>query len=347
MTYPKIPDKDGTEERHWHNTNAWSERARTVEDLHTPSRSPTTSSNYQTPTNTGTTGREYAPLDDLQKRSQAAEGRREVDRFVKEIQEWLEWDAEYADSQLVHGLSIDTVRSLSSIQEVLTMCNTDDEMENGEHDDADQQTGHFFSPWSGPTKENENLAETVRNMSRTNVILAEENRTLKAHIAHSSRTQPPALGDTGLEDSIHAPAHLRTFTKSANPNPIVPGRKAHTHTRGTPTDTPRSQPTAPTQRHHKSRLVIHFTPRLDQKLQTPGSNRSRDQRGPPQPHTPGPSKRLRQRHDHFRSKRNPDCHSRQQLHRSRPRTPLHAHLKDSSRRGAIRFRPSQCRQTTI
>jgi len=168
------------------------------------------------------------------------------------------------DSQIINNLPTTTIEMISSIQDLIKMYHDDEEMKDGEHDDT--TCGHDSTNRSGITKENENLTETVRNMSRTNIILAEENRELKSLLTSSARPQPPTPG-IGLEGSIHAPTPHATITKSANPVPIIPPRKDRTPTKNT--IPPRSQPTTPTQRHHKSRLVIHFTPPIESKALRP------------------------------------------------------------------------------
>lgn len=262
---PKLPDKDGTFERH--NTGVTPERSRRTNGSHNRGQSPLNTLPYdQNTAETNTSRRDHAPHDERQKRLQAAEGQAEVDRFVEEIQDWLDWDAEYADSLLIRNLSLITTGRLANIQEMLIVCCGDEEMKDGEYVDADRGSDHLPSR-SGLMKENENLTETVRNMSRTNVILAEENRMLKAQRDRSLHTQIPS--GVRLEDSIHAPTYCNALTKSANPNPITPVCKDRIHTKHTPP--PQSQPTSPTQQHHKSRLVVHCTPRIDPKtIRPPG-----------------------------------------------------------------------------
>jgi hypothetical protein len=208
---------------------------------------------------------EYIPLDENQKQSKAVVGQAEVAHYVKKIQDWIDWDIEYADSLLICDLPWSTVETLSNILEVIKTCHRDEDMIDGESDDPPSVPD--IPARSGLSKENEDLAETVRNMSRTNVILAEENRILKAQINHTPIPQTPSPADAGLEGSIHAPAPSNTFTKSANPVPITPSRK-----KGAPaknTIQPRAQPTSPTQCHHKSRLIIHFEPHIEQETLRP------------------------------------------------------------------------------
>src|SRR5271154_375004 len=180
--------------------------------------------------NTDVIPRNNTPLDDNQKQIQAAAGLADITFHVNQIQEWLEWDAVCMDSQIINNLPTTTIEMISSIQDLIKMYHDDEEMKDGEHDDT--TCGHDSTNRSGITKENENLTETVRNMSRTNIILAEENRELKSLLTSSARPQPPTPG-IGLEGSIHAPTPHATITKSATPVPITPPRKDRTPTKNT------------------------------------------------------------------------------------------------------------------
>ena len=218
-TSPKTPDKGGTDRGP--KAKVTPERSQsTPSDSHNQSPSPT---NHLT-ADTDAIHRDHPPLNSHQKRQQAAIGQTEVDHLVEEIQKWLDWDAEFTDCILVHNLSPVTISRLTHIQEILILCCNDEEMQDGEHDVPDRWSDNSASPRERATEVNDYHTETIRNLSRANVILAEEIRTLKTEHAHT-HLHPQTPNNAGLGDSIHVPTHRKTFTKSANPIPITPEPK--------------------------------------------------------------------------------------------------------------------------
>src|SRR5271154_272714 len=160
----------------------------------------------------------------------------------------------------------------------------------------------------------------------SNVRINLNNRELKSLLTSSARLQPPTPRDIELEGSIHAPTPHTTIMKSANPVPIIPPQKDRTPTRNTiPPFT-----TTPMQRHHKSWLVIHFTPHIESKAFRPHGCIVHEINEALKKISPHTRKCLRQRNDHLGGKRHTNHHSGRRLHRRRLRSTLSAHHKNSS-----------------
>ena len=179
----------------------------------------------------------------------------EVSVHAEAILQWLQWDAANDFTQF-QTLPSETRENLLHIGESLRESNDDATMEDGEHDEANSCTDQ-------PTRaQHRRQSEIELLLARSIDRITMENQELKAQIAR----QPPGYPAPRPEASIHAPSNHKT-QKSTNPIPIIPSRKSTPQNHTSPP--PCQKPTLPTQRHHESRLIVHFTPRIDPKTLGP------------------------------------------------------------------------------
>ncbi len=188
----------------------------------------------------------------------------ETTRLAEVIMSWLQWDSE-SDFEHFRDLPKDTKNQLLHASQALEGILNDDVMET----EDDESNSKSDQPASYPAEHYTTQSDLELSLAKSIERLITENLDLKAQLTNLSGPQPTSPHAAGLEASIHAPANPKTHQKSANPTPINPQRKFAPQL---PTSQPpRQKPTSPTQRHHDSRLIIHFTPRIDHRtLDHPG-----------------------------------------------------------------------------
>ena len=179
----------------------------------------------------------------------------EVSVHAEAILQWLQWDAANDFAQF-QTLPSETRENLLHIGESLRESHDNATMEDGEHDEANSCTDQ-------PTRtQHRRQSEIELLLAKSIDRITMENQELKAQIAR----QPPRYPAPRTEASIHATSNHKT-QKSANPIPIIPSRKSAPQNHASLP--PRQKPTSPTQRHHESRLIVHFMPRIDPKTLGP------------------------------------------------------------------------------
>jgi hypothetical protein len=118
---------------------------------------------------------------------------------------------------------------------------------------ADPATGDPVSlPQDGP----KDLWLTVRTQATTIAKLTAINETLVQQLSERTRTPDHQL--RAKEPPTAAPRMYNAVTRSSNPTPISPPHRLPPKKPAPPT-----KPTSPTQRHHQSRLVLHYAPPLE------------------------------------------------------------------------------------
>ena len=188
----------------------------------------------------------------------------ETTQFTKAIFSWLQWDSE-SDFTQFRDLPNEIKNQLIHISQALEGTLDDDAMET----EDDVPNSKTEQPTRPPVKQHPAQSELELSLARSIERLIIENLDLKAQLNSPPGPQPTSPHAAGLAASIHTPENPNTHQKSTNPTPIIPQRKnTPQHPINQP---PRQKPTSPTQWHHDSRLIIHFTPRIDHRtLDHPG-----------------------------------------------------------------------------
>ena len=219
-------------------------------------------------------------------------GLMETEYHLRKARELLDED-ESTGSQIMHSLSHEAISNIIQFFESYKASHGDVKMDSSESVlSASPPNKPSDMHATSATSKNTTLEYSLMYTSKLNLDLRDEMVSLRVEINTLRRQlgEKPMAPLEGLNEAIHAPIPHGKVTKSANPipiRPVTPIRKnaPQHHT----SQTPHRKPTSPTQRHHESRLIIHYTPKIDTRtLGQPGRiveeiNRALHSLSPPAP----------------------------------------------------------------